>query len=170
MKPSCDKVLRAFTLLETMVVIIISCFFVTMVYSSVHLFLLSYEQDKNRMLSEGDLWILEGSLLHESETAEILLASIPESLLLCIMPNRDTIRYKFRRSHIQRCQGNRTDTFDISCLEIQFMNNKKLIEYGITDEMVIATACGKHCQKHQFYKNYTPEIFFNHIDIRNRKE
>lgn len=167
MKSIHNKKLPAFTLVEVLVVIIISCFFVVMVYTSVHFFLLSYVREKSLKQSAGDLWALEGSLLHETENARILKASLPDTLLICIMPGGDTISYRFGNHFILRSQGNRSDTLDTGCRELQFGYHGNPIESGVIDHLALKIGYRKYYLSLQFNKIYTPEVIFNHIDTLN---
>jgi hypothetical protein len=168
MSPIHFRKLPAFTLVEVLIVIIISCFFVVMVYASVRFFLLTYVRDKAMQQVAGNLWSLEGSLLHETETSQFLYCSVPDSLLLCIMPSGDTIRYHFHRQYLLRSQASRIDTLAAGCAELTFSFNSRPVESGITDHIEMKTRYKQSIQLLQFDKTYSPEVMFTLADTLNR--
>jgi hypothetical protein len=161
--------LPAFTLVEVLIVITISCFFVVMVYASVYFFLHVYIRNKMEQQAAGIIWKLEGSLLHEIETSQILFGSTRDSLLICIMPCGDTIRYKIHMKHLIRKQGLCTDTL-VSCAEWSCTFAGRPVESGITDHIELKIGYRKSHQMLQFDKTYTPEEIFNHADTFNRSD
>lgn len=167
MKSFRNSKLAAFTLVEVLVVITISCFFVAMVYASVRFLIVSALSDKLSQQSEGAIWALEGSLLHETEAARLLTCSASDSLLVCIMPYRDTISYHFHRRYLIRLQGNREDTIAAVCNHLLFRFGKRPVESGIIDHIELKTLYMQKTLFLQFEKKYTPEQRFTLIDTLN---
>ena len=149
-------------------VITISCFFVIMVYASVRFFSLAYLHEKSTQQISEMVWTLEGSLLHEIETSKMLYGSVSDSLLICIMPFGDTIRYKFKQRIIIRNQGYRSDTFEVSCHELRFKFNDHFVESGFTDHMEFNIDYRQSHQLLEFDKTYAPEILSNYFNIVNQ--
>jgi hypothetical protein len=159
--------LPAFTLVEVLIVITLSCFFVIMVYASVHFFLLFYVRDKVVQQATGTLWTLEGNLLHEIESSKILHCSQTDSLLVCIMPTGDTIRYNFHHRFILRSQNPRLDTFKVSCAELRFNYEGLPVESGIADRIDMKIGYKQSLQELQLDKTYTSDVLFKLADSLN---
>lgn len=156
--------LPAFTLVEVLMVITISCLFVSMVYASVRFYLHAYIRDKAMQQESIVIWNMEGNLLHDVETSQILNWSHEDSLLICTLPSGNLISYRFHMNYLLRRQGLRLDTLKVKCSELIFRFNGQPVESGIIDYLAITTKYKQTFQQILFYKTYTPEVLFNHID------
>ena len=168
MNISHNKRYDAFTLVELMVVITISLFFVAMVYVFLRFFIFYYGKNETIQETVDDIWLFHTGMMHESAVAGYLEAIKTDSLILCVMPQHDTIRYFIHKKHIIRTQKERRDTIMLPCFLLSFYFNNQTIENGITDRILIGLWYGKNEYTLTFTKEYCPDIWFNFIDTLER--
>lgn len=164
MKRSLIHKIQSFTLLEVIVVLLLSTFFIGMVYYSMIIYLSIIQKNKTTILENVMISSLYSSLTAESSISDYMEADLFDSVIFCVMPSEDTIKYELHTSRIIRYQSCRIDTFFIPLLSVSFSFNGKQVQKGYVDWVSIKVGREKKSMELAISKYYTPGVLFNRIN------
>jgi len=161
--------IRSFTLLEVVVVLLLSTFFIGMVYYSIFIYLSIVKKNKAEFLENAMISQLCSNMTVESSISCYIVADHTDSLIFFIMPSGDTIKYKLQTSRVIRYQNLRIDTSFIPMRSFSFWFNGKPVKQGYVD--LVSIMVGKEVWNAELVisKVYTPGVLFNQIEMRTTK-
>lgn len=152
--------IKAITVLEIVVSMLISSLVIIMAYAGLDVFNESIRLFKNRNYEYSQL-LLIGNLMHKDiEDSERVIKM--NNGIQCFIQGSD-VQYDFEDQYILRTKGSLTDTFYVSHKSpAYFMNNKEVMVSGLlVDYIKLEIFLSDENFEQVYCKNYGADIYIN---------
>ena len=152
------KKIKAFTIIELVVVMILTAIIVGIVYSAYSIVGNQYSSYKKISVQNSRVALLSMLLSKDFTTAHYIKNGNEE--LFFYDKEDNIIRYGFDENYITRSGNSITDTFPVNTLniEMKFLNQEQIIPNGLVDELYFESLIFKKQQLFHFKKQYGADV------------